>query len=241
MGQIAQRFSDSRILALVQGFLEQDVLDGASRWTPEGGTPQGAVISPLLANLYLDPLDHLMAQGGFEMVRYADDFVVLCQTEEEAHRALSRIEAWMAQAGLQLHPEKTCLVDASQPGGFDFLGYHFERGRHWPGKKSQQRLRDTLRPRLRRANGHSLERIIADINPVLRGWFAYFKHGRPPALGAADRWVRGRLRSILRKRQGKKGRAKGDDNHRWPNAYFHKLGLFSLEQAHARTLQSSTR
>src|SRR5690606_2390439 len=123
-------------------FLQQSIFDGLQQTTPEAGTPQGAVISPLLANLYLDPLDHAMAAAGFEMVRYADDFVVLCRTAEDAQQALLMVQRWTQAAGLHLHPQKTRVVDMQQPGGFDFLGYHFERDRRWPRQKSRAQFRD---------------------------------------------------------------------------------------------------
>ncbi|MFQ5749957.1 MAG: group II intron reverse transcriptase/maturase, partial [Planctomycetota bacterium] len=132
--RIGEKVSDGRVLDLVTAYLEQDVMEAMGRWTPERGTPQGAVISPLLSNIYLNPLDHLMAGQGFEMVRYADDFVIPCRSREEAGRALEAVRAWTAQAGLALHPDKTRIVDATQKGGFDFLGYHFEQGRRWPRK-----------------------------------------------------------------------------------------------------------
>jgi len=117
MARIEQKVSDGRILALLRSYLKQGVLDGLRQWTPEEGTPQGAVISPLLSNIYLDPLDHLMSERGFEMVRYADDFVVLCRGEEEARRALEVVRHWCQASGLTLHPEKTRVVDAAIRGG----------------------------------------------------------------------------------------------------------------------------
>ena len=130
-----------------------------------------AEISPLLANIYLNPLDHLMAGKGCEMVRYADDFVVLCRSQKEAEEALAHIQQWVEAHGLTLHPEKTRVVDASQRGGFDFLGYHFERGMKWPRQKSINKLRDTLRAGTRRTSGHSMKQIIGHLNPRLRGWY----------------------------------------------------------------------
>ena len=169
------KVSDGPVLALLDAFLQQPIFEGFAQWTPDEGTPQGAVISPLLANLYLDPLDQAMAAAGFEMVRYADDFVVLCRTAAERSRRWRCSSAgptrWSA-----LHPEKTHVVDVQQPGGFDFLGYHFERGYRWPRAKSLQKLKDALRPKTRRTNGHSLAVIIEDVNRTLRGWFEYFKH-----------------------------------------------------------------
>jgi RNA-directed DNA polymerase len=165
------------------------------------------------------------------MVRYADDFVVLCRTEEEACGALERIRSWMDQAQLRLHPEKTKVVDATQRGGFDFLGYHFERGQKWPRKKSLNRLREKLREHTRRNNGQSLDSIIGRINPILRGWYNYFRFSKLNALQSVDGWIRGRLRSILRKRAKRKGRAKGKDHYRWRNHFFDEVGLFNLTAA----------
>ena len=200
----------------------------------EQGTPQGGVVSPLLANIYLDELDWLIANAGMEMVRYADDFVVLCRSQEEAQRALELISHWMQQAQLELHPQKTKIIDATQIGGFEFLGYHFERGKKWPRAKSVHKVREKIRKRTRRTNGQSLERTIAGINPILRGWYKYFRHGQIHTLKNLDGWVRGRLRSILRKRIKRKGKAKGGPDHRrWPNRFFDEAGLFNLTTARA--------
>jgi RNA-directed DNA polymerase len=241
MHLLRAKVSDGSVLALVASFLRQGVLDGLEHWTPAEGTPQGAVLSPLLANIYLDALDHRMAEAGFEMVRYADDFVVLCASEADACRALEAIRTWTAEAQLTLHPAKTRIVDARERGGFDFLGYHFERGLRWPRKKSLGKLRDAIREKTKRCNGGSLAVIIHDVNSVLRGWFAYFKHSHYPTFRPIDQWVRMRLRSILRRRQGKEGRGRGSDHQRWPNAYFAEQGLISLVAAHARCRQPATR
>jgi len=119
---VKARVADGSVLALVESFLRAGVLEENKGWQPtEWGTPQGGVISPLLANLYLDPFDQQMAGAGWEMVRYADDFVILCRSEAEAQAALSQVRAWVQEAGLVLHPEKTRIVNAAQPGGLDFL------------------------------------------------------------------------------------------------------------------------
>lgn len=241
LARIAAKVSDGRVLDLVGAFLNQEVMAGMEHWTPEEGTPQGAVISPLLSNIYLDPLDHRMAEQGYEMVRYADDFVILCRSREEAERALVEVASWTAAAGLQLHPEKTRIVDAAQPGGFDFLGYHFERGYRWPSPKSLKKHKDTIRAHTKRANGLSLREIIRRVNAVRRGWFEYFKHSHWTTFAPLDQWVRMRLRSILRVRQGRDGRGRGLDHHRWPNALFAEHGLFSYVTAHAQARQSSGR
>ena len=241
MALIGQKVSDSRVLSLIAAYLKQPILEELKEWTPEAGTPQGAVLSPLLANIYLNPLDQLMAETGFEMVRYADDFVILCRSRSAAEAALALVRHWTKNAGLLLHPDKTHLVDTTQRGGFDFLGYHFERGMHWPRKKAIQQLRERIRPLTKRTNGTSLETIVSRLNPVLSGWFEYFKHGRPYDLPKLDGWIRMRLRSILRKRHKRKGRGRGRDHQRWPNVFFAELGLFSLAAAHAEACQSVRR
>ena len=146
MHRVEERISDGRVLALVRAFLDQDILRGLERWTPMAGTPQGAVISPLLANIYLHPFDELMASRGYRVVRYADDFVVLCQSREAAEAALEEIRQWVAENGLRLSPAKTHVGDCRQPGeGFEFLGYRFEAGRRRVRKKSLDRFKDKIR------------------------------------------------------------------------------------------------
>lgn len=234
MERVEARISDGRVLALLQGWLDQDVLHGMERWTPTGGTPQGAVISPLLANLYLHPLDELLAGRGYRMVRYADDFVVLCRSRDEAEAALTDIREWVEANGLSLHPDKTHLGDCRQPGqGFDFLGYRFEAGQRLVRKKSLDRFKDKIREKTRRTQGIGLERIIANLNPVLRGWFNYFKHAHWMTFPRLDGFIRRRLRAILRKQTGRGGMGLCyAATSRWPNAFFAQAGLFTLEYAH---------
>ena len=243
MKRVEEKVSDGRIKEMLQGYLNQEVMDEMVRWTPEAGTPQGSGISPLLSNIYLDELDHKMEQLGYKMVRYADDTVVLCQSQEEAERALEEVRQWTAKAGLTLHPVKTRIVDARpKKVGFDFLGYHFERGLRWPREKSLKKLKETIRPKTKRSNGRSLQVIIKDVNRSVKGWYEYFKHSHWTTFRPIDGWIRGRLRSILRKRNRKRGRAKTlQDHKRWPNAYFAGQGLFSLETANAQARQSSMR
>jgi RNA-directed DNA polymerase len=240
MGLVGQKISDGRVLTLIEQFLEQGVLDGMREWTPETGSPQGAVISPLLSNIYLNPLDHEMARAGFEMVRYADDFVILCRSPEEADRALALVRDWTAVAGLTLHPTKTRIVKAREEA-FEFLGYRFEQGRHYPRAKSLKKFKDTIRAKTKRTSGKSLRMIIASLNPTMYGWFEYFKHSHKWTFSSLDGWIRMRLRSILRKREGRKGRGHGLDHNRWPNAFFAKQGLYSLKAAHELACQSSQR
>ena len=186
-------------------------------------------------------LDHEMAATGREMVRYADDFVVLCGSEDEARKALEDIQKWVAGVGLVLHPTKTRIVDAEQKGGFDFLGYHFERGRKWPRKKSEDKLKEAIRQKTRRNNGTSMKEIITGVNRTLKGWFEYFKHSAKPGFTALDKWVRTRLRAILRTRNHLKRRGRMRDHRLWPNAYFVENGLFSLATARAQAIQSPLR
>jgi RNA-directed DNA polymerase len=234
MSRVEERIADSRLLTLIRSYLDQGVMEELTMHEPtERGTPQGAVISPLLANIYLDPLDHHLAACGVEMVRYADDFVLLCRSEDEAKTALARVQTWMAENGLTLHPEKTRIVDAAQPGGFDFLGYHFERGRKWPRRKALDRFKDKVRKLTPRKSGESMEETVGKLNDMLRGWFGYFKHSSRTGFTGLDGYIRGRLRSILRKRVGRRGRGRGKDHQRWRNHYFDELGLFSLKRAHA--------
>jgi RNA-directed DNA polymerase len=227
---IAEKISDGRVLGLIEAFLKQGVMESGKGWQPtERGTPQGAVLSPLLANLYLDPLDHEMARQGVEMIRYADDFILMCRTQAEAEAALEQVRIWVESAGLTLHPEKTRLVDASQRGGFDFLGWHFERGYRWPREKSVVRLKESLREQTPRNSGQSLNAIIAGINRRLRGWAGYFRGGVVHQHERVDAWLRMRLRSLLRRRDKRKGRGHGLDHQRYPNAFFVEQGLISLK------------
>lgn len=243
MSLVERNISDGRTLSLIRQFLEQNVFDGQERWTPEEGTPQGGVLSPLLANIFLDELDWLVPAEGVRMIRYADDFVVLCDSPEKAKAALDKIRKWCGEWKLTLHPDKTKIVDLSEREAyFDFLGYRFKRtkgkGRliKVPRPKSLKSLRNKIRPLTKRCNGHSMEAIIGKVNPILKGWYEYFKHSHDCA--NVDGWVRMRLRSILRKRRKRKGRAKGGDHHRYPNSFFHALGLFSLEHARVAEVQS---
>jgi RNA-directed DNA polymerase len=240
LDEVRKHVGDSRVLALIEAFLKADIFDGMRQWTPESGAPQGAVLSPLLSNLYLNELDHHMANLGYEMTRYADDLVIQCHSREEAERALLLVQVWTAQAGLTLHPTKTKIVDA-EIEGFEFLGYRFVKHRRFPRRKSLAKFKDTIRAKTRRANGHSLNRIVADVNRTLRGWFEYFQHSYRTAFPSIDGWIRMRLRSILRKRHGGSGRGRGKDHNRWPNAYFAEHGLFNLTTAHALASQSSRR
>jgi RNA-directed DNA polymerase len=246
MALVSQRVADGKVLELLQQYLAAGVMASGQDWQPsEKGTPQGAVISPLLANVYLNPLDHEMAGKGREMVRYADDFVVCTRTETEARAVLAEIANWVKAAGLMLHPVKTRIVNAAEKGGFDFLGYHFEQyreggGKKWPRQKSQQKLRERLRWKLPRGRSASIGQILAELNPILRGWYGYFKYSLPSAMQRVDEWVRERTRHIIRRRHKRRGMVKGRERSEYPNAWFAARGLFSLKNAQAQWLQSLT-
>jgi RNA-directed DNA polymerase len=236
MARVGERVSDGRLLQLIEAFLQQDVIHGLQRWTPTGGTPQGAVVSPLLANIYLHELDCRMQARGYRMVRYADDFVVLTRNPNEAQAALGEVQAWVEENELSLNADKTHVGDCRMQGqGFDFLGYRFEAGRRWVRGKSLYALRDRIRAKTSRLRGQSLSSIIADLNPMLRGWFGYYKHAHPLQLRGVDGFIRRRLRSLLRKQQKRPGFGRCQaDQVRWPNAFFADMGLFTMAEAHVR-------
>jgi len=229
MARIKERIVDGRVLEVLEQCLKAGVMEELKGWQPtERGTPQGAVISPMLANAYLNPLDHDMARRGRAMVRYADDFVVLCRTEAEAEAVLRELRHWTEEAGLTLHPTKTRIVDAVNEG-FDFLGWHFRGSKKWPRKKSLQKLQEKLRPLTQRTQGWSLDAIVQKANPILRGWYGYFRDSHPTGLSGPDGWLRRRLRAMLRKREKRPGYGLSKaDSQRWPNRWFAKQGLFSL-------------
>ena len=245
MALVKERIADGKVLDLIEAFLKQPVQEeGKELEMPDKGSPQGGDISPLLANLYLDPPGHLPAANGIRSVRSADDIVILTESGEAARQAPALVQGWMEGAQLTLHPDKTRIVDMVLSGScFDFPGYRFQR----PGKGkllrlirpgSQQKLRGTLRPWTQRPSGKSLPAIIAGINPVLRGWGNYFQQALRGEDVRMDQWVRMRLRPILRKRQKGKGRGHGLDHFKWPNRCFGKLGLHSLLEARDQALMS---
>jgi RNA-directed DNA polymerase len=241
LAQVAEYVSDARVLELLAAFVHQDVVKGLERWRPTGGTPQGAVISPLLANLYLHRLDCELASRGYRMVRYADDFVVLCDSREQAQAALREVRAWVQASGLSLNEDKTHIGDCRREGeGFEFLGYRFEAGRREVRPKSLAQLRERLRQRTPRNSGASLREIIAGLNEVLRGWFNYFQHISTPQLfQSIDGFTRRRLRAILcrRNKRPQFGRSMWASR-QWPTTFFAEHGLFTLVTARARASQS---
>jgi len=231
--EIAKRISDTGVLELLTGWLNQDIVKGMQSWKPTAGTPQGAVISPLLANLYLHPLDQKMTKLGYKMVRYADDFVILCQSASQAHKALQEVKAWVEENGLNLHPDKTHIGNCLEWGqGFDFLGYRFEAGKRWVRNKSLKAFKDKVREKTKRSRGDSIRTIVDELSPIIRGWWGYFKHAHPTTFTPLDGFIRRRLRAILRKQEKRPGMGICyEDCKKWPNVFFANMGLFTMVQA----------
>jgi RNA-directed DNA polymerase len=246
---VNKHIKDNKMIELLKGFLKQGILEDGQELDPAAeGTPQGGVISPLLANIYLHQLDEIVTKQGYQIVRYADDFVIMCKTQQEAEQALSLVQEVMEKIELKLHPDKTHVVNMVNPDSFfEFLGYRFKnhKGRilKYPGPKSINKLRDKIRTLTPRLSGASMECIVDRINPAIRGWFNYFKHSSSKAFGREDGWIRSRLRAILsrRRKSGSRNRY-GTAHNRWPNKFFHDLGLYCIDISHANfRFQSASR
>ena len=191
---------DGRVLGLVRGWLKAGVMEEGTVRYQTSGTPQGGVISPLLSNIYLTPLDNALGEAGYELVRYADDVLIMCRSNEEAQSALDCVKAVLRELKLELNEEKTAVVTFDE--GFDFLGFHFGKRGIGVGTKSLKSFYQKVRETTRRNQGDiPLDKVIEKLNPILRGWGNYHREGRNVGLFTKlDKWVRNRLRSYYRKR-----------------------------------------
>lgn len=242
MTKVEQRISDGCVIKLITMWLKQEIMDECKNWVPTEGSPQGAVISPLLSNIYLHDLDVAMTSAGYKMIRYADDFVILTRSRKEAEDALSVVQKWVAEHELSLHPEKTHLGNCMIEGeGFDFLGYRFEAGTNWVRRKSIQKFRDRIRELTSRVCGKTIKEVITKLNPVLRGWCNYFKGVTKYTLGTFDSFVRRRLRAIIERQNKRRSFGAGWSNQNIPNKFFADNGLFKMEESQRQYLASQSR
>lgn len=242
MEKVERRISDGRIIKMLTMWLKQDIMDECKKWVPTSGCPQGAVISPLLSNIYLHDLDVVITNAGYKMIRYADDFVILARSQQEAEEALRLVQIWVSEHELILHPEKThignCMVEGK---GFEFLGYRFEAGTSWVRPKSIQKFRDRIRELTSRVGGKAVQIVITKLNPVLRGWSNYFKNVTKYTLSTFDSFVRRRLRAIIQRQNKKRSFGAGWCNQSIPNKFFANKGLFNMEESQRQYLACQSR
>ena len=224
MDFVAEYISDGWVLGLIRSWLTAGIMNNGEFESTEKGTPQGGVISPLLANIYLHQFDKEMTSRGYKLVRYADDFVVLTKSKKKAKRSLEVIEEIITgKLKLTLHPDKTVITNFGK--GVVFLGYEFINWRYKrPRKKAIDKFKDKIRDITRRQRPFSVEFIIVELNPVLRGWANYYKFGNVKKLfGKLDKWVRMRIRSFIEKKK-----AILNQNYRISNSMLEEKGLISL-------------
>lgn len=227
MSCVKARIADGRVLDLFEAFLQAGISEDGNVTVPSKGVPQGGVISPWLSNLVLDVLDQEIERQGFRHVRYADDFVVLCPTWQEAERAQSVVKEVLRTLKLSLHETKTRLTDCER--GFEFLGFHFRHYRLGIRRVSIERFKDRVRSVTRRWQGRNVDAVLADLNAVLRGWANYFGVAQVSlVLRTLDSWIRMRVRGFKYKRRCY------HDNWRLPSKRLERWGLLSLQHCRPR-------
>lgn len=233
MREVKKEITDIHVLELIEGYLKAGIMEAGEIRDSVEGTPQGGVLSPLLANIYLHRLDEALMRKGCWLVRYADDMVLLCETQQEAEEVLRELREVLADMELELNEEKSQIVD-SREQGFNFLGYTFYGPWRFPSDKSMKRVKEKVRRLTRRTRPLNVEQVILDVNPLLRGWAHYFVRGHAKSrFREIDEWVRMRLRSFLLKKK-----AHGWHNQWYPIDYFRTLMLFDLSRylAHFHSL-----
>lgn len=230
LAEVNRRIADGKVLKMIRAFLEAGVMEEMKVRYASTGTPQGGVISPLLANIFLHAMDEQLQARGISWVRYADDFLLLCDTREEAESAMAAVTGILEGMKLTLSPEKSRISHLDE--GFDFVGWHYEGRKRWPRRKSVQALRRKLREKTVRPRSGSMEAICGELNPILHGWYNFFREGNcVPTFGNLTSWVRRRLRSILHRRHKGHGIGSPTLNYQWPNRCFAQWGLFDMEAA----------
>lgn len=245
MQEVGRRIADGRLLELIKSFLRAAVMAEEVK-VPDEGTPQGGNISPLLANIYLHPLDKQLTAAGYRIVRFADDLVMLCRTQSEANSARELLTKVLSTLKLELNEEKTTVINFIEPlASVEFLGYRFYRNRKGEirrliSRKSKEKFRNNIRAITRRVSGEAFLVIIDKLNRYLKGWLSYFQHCSKVVMKGEDEFIRRRLRTILRKRSKRKGQGNGWDCRVWTNRYFEKIGYHEITKLHA-ALRSASR
>lgn len=226
MSKVHEHMKDTRVHKMIWKIVRAGIMEEGKMKKSISGTPQGGVISPLLANIYLNDFDRKITNAGLKLVRYADDFVILCKTVNDACYAMNMVRNIIGSIKLELAEEKTGVTEYKK--GFDFLGYHFQKyyGKNykWPSNKAFKAFKEEIREKTRRQQPRNVAEVIKIMNPSIRGWGNYFRYGNSKKrFSELDSWIRMRLRSFIEKKKWPSGK-----NWKYPNDHFKKLGLINL-------------